>query len=99
MPISFGSRIRDFIKTEAVLVIAAVSAFNMDMQACCAAVALARLIIDRRVFIDLDVSLLATSICFFVFLGNLKQIDSVSSFISGILTGREVLASLSPAKS
>lgn len=75
------------------MVIAAVSAFNMDMQACCAAVALACLIIDRRVLIGLDVSLLATSMCFFVFLGNLKQIDSVSSFISSILTGREVLAS------
>lgn len=65
----------------------------ISWQACCAAIALACLIFDRRVFMGLDASLLATFICFFVFVGNLKQIDSVSSFICSILTGREVLVS------
>ena len=65
----------------------------ISRQLCCAAVAGACLVLDRRVFMGLDVSLLVTFICFFIFVGNLKQIGSVSSFISGIMEGREVLVS------
>lgn len=65
----------------------------ISWQLCCAAVAAACLVLDRRVFMSLDVNLLVTFICFFIFVGNLKQIGSVSSFISGIMEGREVLAS------
>lgn len=65
----------------------------ISWQLCCAVVSVACLILDRRVFIGLDVSLLVTFICFFIFVGNLKQIDAVSSFISGVMAEREVLVS------
>lgn len=65
----------------------------ISWQLCCAAVAAACLVLDRRVFMSLDASLLVTFICFFVFVGNLKQIGSISSFIGGIMEGREVLVS------
>ncbi|MGN0613966.1 MAG: SLC13 family permease [Porcipelethomonas sp.] len=46
-----------------------------------------------KVFLRIDYMLLATFVCFFIFVGNLGHIDSVSSFISGILKGREILVS------
>lgn len=60
---------------------------------CCMAVATACLVLDRRVFRGVDYSLLATFICFFVFVGNLRQIDSVSTFIFGVMAGRKGLVS------
>lgn len=62
-------------------------------QLCCAAVITACLALDRRVFANVDYSLLATFACFFIFVGNLKQIDAVSAFIGGAMAGREVLVS------
>lgn len=65
----------------------------VSWQLCCAIVAVACLAVDRRVFAGVDYSLLATFICFFVFVGNLKQIDTVSTFISSAMSGQEVLIS------
>lgn len=65
----------------------------VSWQLCCAIVAVACPAVDRRVFAGVDYSLLATFICFFVFVGNLKQIDTVSTFISSAMSGQEVLIS------
>ncbi len=46
---------------------------------------------DRRVLARVDYALLATFVCFFVFVGNISSISAVRSLISGIVTGRELL--------
>ena len=49
------------------------------------------LIADRRVLARVDYALLGTFVCFFVFVGNISAIPAVKGFISGIVTGRELL--------
>ena len=51
------------------------------------------LICDRRLLKTVDYPLLGTFVCFFVFVGNIARIEAVSSFFSGILTGRELIVS------
>ena len=46
---------------------------------------------DWRLLGKIDYALLATFVCFFVFVGNIARIEAVSGFFSGILEGREVL--------
>lgn len=58
---------------------------------CLAVVAVGLLIFDRSAFRKIDYSLLATFVCFFVFVGNMGAIDSVSAFISSVMDGRELL--------
>lgn len=50
------------------------------------------LIFDRHVLVKVDYSLLLTFIFLFVFIGNLKNIDPVNAFLSGIVNGNEVIA-------
>lgn len=47
------------------------------------------LIFDRKIIGKIDYSLLATFICFFVFIGNMGRHDSFCNFINQILTGNE----------
>ena len=54
---------------------------------------LTALIFDRSLLKKVDYALLATFVCFFVFVGNIARIDAVSQTISGLLTGHEVLLS------
>lgn len=65
----------------------------LPWQLCLAAVVLAALSFDRRLFAKADYSLLATFVCFFIFVGNLARIDAVSRFLRGILAGRELTVS------
>lgn len=51
------------------------------------------LMVDAPVFRAVDYSLLLTFVFFFLFVGNLSQLDSVRSFVSGCLEGRVLLAS------
>ena len=51
------------------------------------------LICDKRLLLKVDYGLLATFVCFFVFVGNIARIEIVSSFISDILQGKVVLIS------
>ncbi len=48
-------------------------------------------IFDYKSLAKVDYALLATSVCFFVFVGNIARIEAVSQFFSGILQGRELL--------
>ena len=48
---------------------------------------------DRRLFAKVDYALLATFVCFFVFVGNIARVEAVSSFFSRILDGRELIVS------
>lgn len=49
------------------------------------------LIADFRVLARVDYALLGTFVCFFVFVGNISAIPAVESFISSIVTGRELI--------
>ena len=59
--------------------------------ACFAAAVVIALIFDRKLLAKVDYALLATFVCFFVFVGNIGRIDAVRDFFSSILSGRELL--------
>lgn len=75
-----------------VLCIAAVFRLVPDWVCLIAAIA-AALICDVKLLLKIDYILLATFVCFFVFVGNIARIDAVSEFFYGILTGRELIVS------
>ena len=50
------------------------------------------IIADRKTLLKVDYSLLFTFVFLFIFIGNLKNIESVSSFLGSIVKGNEVLA-------
>lgn len=52
------------------------------------------LVMDRRVFAKTDYSLLLTFISFFIFIGNIGQIDAVRDMLSKLIEGRELLVSI-----
>lgn len=49
------------------------------------------LVFDRSVLGRVDYALLATFICFFVFVGNIGRMDAVRDFFASVLQGRELL--------
>ena len=51
-------------------------------------------ITDKNLFRKADYALLASFLCFFIFVGNMARIESVRAFFSAILTGREVIVSV-----
>lgn len=57
---------------------------------CLAIVTVGLLIFDRRVFARIDYALLATFVCFFVFVGNLSRLDTVREMLTQYLRGREL---------
>ena len=61
-----------------------------DYRIVTAVVAVVVLIFDRRLFSRIDYSLLFTFVGFFIFIGNLQQIESVNRFLTGVL-GKNVL--------
>ncbi len=63
-----------------------------------AAVVLALLIFDRKILLKVDYMLLATFIAFFVFIGNLGQIESVRSLLEELLAGREILVGIAASQ-
>ena len=58
---------------------------------CLAAAVAAAVVCDIKLLMKVDYCLLATFVCFFVFVGNIARIDAVSGFFSGILSGRELI--------
>lgn len=63
----------------------------IPVLACLAVVAGVLLVTDRPLLKKVDWLLLATFVCFFVFVGNLSAVPAISAFLSRILTGRELL--------
>lgn len=59
---------------------------------------IAVLIFDRKAVAGVDFSLLLTFVFLFVFIGNLKNIDSVSNFLQSIVGGNEVLAGVASSQ-
>ena len=58
---------------------------------CLVAAVVGTVIVNWRLLLKVDYALLATFVCFFVFVGNIGRIDAVRAFFSSILEGREVL--------
>lgn len=52
------------------------------------------LIFDRKLLLKVDYALLATFVCFFVFVGNIARVEAVQQFFSNILIGRELMISV-----
>ncbi len=78
----------------AVFVICVLSVADIISAYICLAVTIiAVLAADVRLFSKVDYPLLVTFVCFFVFVGNLGRIPAVESFITGLLSGRELLVS------
>ena len=72
------------------LCIAAVFRIVPDWVCLIAAVAAAA-VCDIKLLAKVDYMLLATFVCFFVFVGNIARIDAVSDFFRNILEGRELI--------
>lgn len=53
-------------------------------------VALAILLLNRQLFGRVDYALLVTFICFFIFVGNIKRLEELQTFLSNALAGREL---------
>lgn len=57
-------------------------------------IVLAMLVTNKTLFKEVDYSLLFTFIGFFIFIGNMKQIDAVNVWLSQMITGRELLTGI-----
>lgn len=57
-------------------------------------VLLAALIMDRSLFKKVDYSLIMTFVGFFIFIGNMGNIEIISNFLSDVVSGREILVSI-----
>ncbi len=60
---------------------------------CLAVTVVAILAADIKLLTKIDYPLLLTFVCFFVFVGNIGSIPAVESFITGLLSGRELIVS------
>lgn len=76
-----------------VLSLAAVFRF-VDYKIVFVIVLVSVLVIDRSLFSKVDYSLLATFIFFFVFTGNIGNIEPVKNYLSTLIKGREMLFSV-----
>lgn len=61
----------------------------LDYRIMLALVIFAVLLIDKSLVLKADYILLLTFVAFFVFIGNMKNMEAVSTFLSGIVKGRE----------
>lgn len=59
-----------------------------------AAVIISLLIFDRKIFRNIDYTLLLTFVGFFVFTGNVGRVESINSFIAESINGSEVVISV-----
>ena len=51
-------------------------------------------IVNRRLFTQVDYSLLMTFVGFFIFIGNMKQIPVINQWLQGIIKGNELLVGI-----
>ena len=79
----------------ALLIMCILSVFHvLPKWVCCIVVAIVVLVLDCKGILEVDYALLMTFACFFVFVGNVGRLESVSSFISRVVVGRELEAGI-----
>ena len=59
-----------------------------------AIVLLMALILDKSLYKKVDYSLILTFVGFFIFIGNMGEIEAVSNFLSKVVSGREIMVSI-----
>ena len=52
------------------------------------------LAVNRKLYLSVDYFLLLTFLCFFIFIGNMKRIPEISSFLVSVVEGRELLTGI-----
>lgn len=65
----------------------------LDVIVVFASVCVVAVIIDLRLFAGVDYGLLLTFAFFFIFVGNIQNVEAVKEFVTGLVEGREMLAS------
>lgn len=79
----------------ALFILCILSVFNVvDTISVFASVCVVVAIIQPSVFVKVDYGLLATFACFFIFVGNVKNIPEVTQFISSVISGHEFESSV-----
>lgn len=66
----------------------------LDMLVVFASVCIVAIIIEPKLFYDIDYGLLLTFVFFFIFVGNIKNISAVNSFVGNLVSGREFFAAV-----
>ncbi len=66
----------------------------LDFKILLIVVTLSALIFEMRLFLQADYMLLLTFSAFFIFIGNMKQIDIINTFLCNIVSGNEVIVSV-----
>lgn len=61
-------------------------------------VSVAILAADRAAFREPDYALLATFVCFFIFIGNMQRVDPVRTWLNRIINGRELLTAIAASQ-
>lgn len=90
-PLRTGVRFWVYI---AVFVLCTLSVAGLVSEYICLAVTVVAVgISDYRLFCKVDYPLLATFVCFFVFVGNLGSIEAVERLVVQLLSGRELIVS------
>lgn len=85
---------RDTVLYGCLFVLCVITVFKVLPYPICAAAAVtAALFTDRKLLLRADYSLLATFVCFFVFVGNISRIGEVCEFFSEMLKGHEIMVS------
>ncbi|MBO6303435.1 MAG: anion permease [Ruminiclostridium sp.] len=85
---------RDTVLYSCLFVLCVITVFKvLPYPICAVAAAAAALFTDRKLLLKADYSLLATFVCFFVFVGNISRIGEVSAFFSEMLKGHEIMVS------
>ena len=64
----------------------------LDVIVVFASVVVVAMILDMKLFTGVDYSLLLTFAFFFIFVGNIQNVDTVRSFVTSIVQDREMLA-------
>ena len=76
-------------------ILAVLAVFNVVsyvLAVCVTVVAI--LLVNRRLFLTVDYSLLFTFVGFFIFVGNMSNIEAVKNFLSSAIAGKELLSSV-----
>lgn len=66
----------------------------LDVIVIFASVCVVAVIIDPKLFYEIDYGLLLTFIFFFIFVGNIKNIPAVNDFVENLVSGREFFAAV-----
>ncbi len=94
-PISLAGKGRPIAVYLALFILCLLSiAHVLSIWIALAAVVVAVALTDRKVFLDVDYSLLMTFVGFFIFIGNMGRIPAFRNFLQRILSGHEVLTSV-----